>query len=283
MAMFFYGFMQRALITAVLMAVLAPLLGLFLILRRQSLMADTLSHVSLAGVALGLFVNLNPTVTTLVVVILATILIEYITRAYQTYAEVAIAIIMAAGLAVALTLMSLDRGTSAMSVDQYLFGSIVAISNQQVLLLVVLMVIVVGAYVLFHRPMYVLTFSPATARAEGLPVQFMSLVFNALTGVTIAVIMPIAGALLVSAVMILPAAIAMRVARRFNTVVLAGIGIGMVGTVGGLVCSYDFNTPPGAAITLLLVAIFLLCLGGRGIWRRLRGRRLMFPDKNCDS
>ena len=280
MAMFFYGFMQRALITAVLMAVLAPLLGLFLILRRQSLMADTLSHVSLAGVALGLFVNLNPTVTTLVVVILATILIEYITRAYQTYAEVAIAIIMAAGLAVALTLMSLDRGTSAMSVDQYLFGSIVAISNQQVLLLVILTVIVVGAYVLFHRPMYVLTFSPATARAEGLPVQFMSLVFNALTGVTIAVIMPIAGALLVSAVMILPAAIAMRVARRFNTVVLAGIGIGMV---GGLVCSYDFNTPPGAAITLLLVAIFLLCLGGRGIWRRLRGRRLMFPDKNCDS
>ena len=283
MAMFFYGFMQRALVTAVLMAILAPLLGLFLILRRQSLMADTLSHVSLAGVALGLFVNLNPTVTTLVVVVLATILIEYITRAYQTYAEVAIAIIMAAGLAIALTLMSLDRGTSAMSVDQYLFGSIVAISNQQVLLLGVLTVIVVGAYVLFHRPMYVLTFSPATARAEGLPVQFMSLVFNALTGVTIAVIMPIAGALLVSAVMILPAAIAMRVARRFNAVVFAGIVIGMVGTVGGLVCSYDFNTPPGAAITLLLVALFLGCLVGRGGWRRLRGRRLMFPDKKGNS
>ncbi|MDK1726962.1 metal ABC transporter permease [Dellaglioa algida] len=259
MEMFLYGFMQRALIASLLMAVITPLLGLFLVLRRQSLLADTLSHVSLAGVALGLFVNINPTITTLIVVLIASVLIEFLSNLYRTYSEVSIAIMMSAGLSIALVLMSLNQGASSMSVQQYLFGSIVTISTAQVIILAILTVLIVVLFLLFKKPMYVLTFDEETAFAEGLPVRWMSIVFNAVTGVTIAIMMPIAGALLVSAIMILPAAIAMRLGRSFNMVILVGVVVGIIGMVGGLMSSYQFNTPPGATITLLFIAIFIIC------------------------
>ncbi|CAM2899207.1 MULTISPECIES: metal ABC transporter permease [Dellaglioa] len=259
MEMFLYGFMQRALIASLLMAVITPLLGLFLVLRRQSLLADTLSHVSLAGVALGLFVNINPTITTLIVVLIASVLIEFLSNLYRTYSEVSIAIMMSAGLSIALVLMSLNQGASSMSVQQYLFGSIVTISTAQVIILAILTVLIVVLFLLFKKPMYVLTFDEETAFAEGLPVRWMSIVFNAVTGVTIAIMMPIAGALLVSAIMILPAAIAMRLGRSFNMVILVGVVVGVIGMVGGLMSSYQFNTPPGATITLLFIAIFIIC------------------------
>ncbi|WP_409021937.1 metal ABC transporter permease [Dellaglioa sp. P0083] len=259
MEMFLDGFMQRALIASLLMAVITPLLGLFLVLRRQSLLADTLSHVSLAGVALGLFVNINPTVTTLIVVLIASVLIEFLSNLYRTYSEVSIAIMMSAGLSIALVLMSLNQGASSMSVQQYLFGSIVTISSAQVVILAILTVLIVVLFLLFKKPMYVLTFDEETAFAEGLPVRLMSIIFNAVTGVTIAIMMPIAGALLVSAIMILPAAIAMRLGRSFNLVIIIGVIVGVIGMVGGLMSSYQFNTPPGATITLLFIAIFIIC------------------------
>lgn len=259
MEMFLDGFMQRALIASLLMAVITPLLGLFLVLRRQSLLADTLSHVSLAGVALGLFVNINPTITTLIVVLIASVLIEFLSNLYRTYSEVSIAIMMSAGLSIALVLMSLNQGASSMSVQQYLFGSIVTISSAQVIILAILTVLIVVLFLLFKKPMYVLTFDEETAFAEGLPVRLMSIIFNAVTGVTIAIMMPIAGALLVSAIMILPAAIAMRLGRSFNLVIIIGVIVGVIGMVGGLMSSYQFNTPPGATITLLFITIFIIC------------------------
>lgn len=259
MEMFLDGFMQRALIASLLMAVITPLLGLFLVLRRQSLLADTLSHVSLAGVALGLFININPTITTLIVVLIASVLIEFLSNLYRTYSEVSIAIMMSAGLSIALVLMSLNQGASSMSVQQYLFGSIVTISSAQVVILAILTVLIVVLFLLFKKPMYVLTFDEETAFAEGLPVRLMSIIFNAVTGVTIAIMMPIAGALLVSAIMILPAAIAMRLGRSFNLVIIIGVIVGVIGMVGGLMSSYQFNTPPGATITLLFITIFIIC------------------------
>lgn len=267
MALLFYGFMQRALIAAILMALLCPLLGVFLVLRRQSLLADTLSHVSLAGVALGLVVGQNPTLTTLIIVVLATILIEYLSRVYRTYSEVGIAVLMSAGLAVALVLMNINGGSATMSVEQYLFGSIVTISDGQVQLLAVLAVAIIGLFLLVRRPLYVMTFDPDTALAEGVNTKWLSLGFNVATGVTISVMMPIAGALLVSAIMILPAAIALRLAKSFSVVIVCGMIVSLIGIVGGLVASYSFNTPPGASITLIFIVIFIAVLAGRALVR----------------
>ncbi|WP_035054732.1 metal ABC transporter permease [Carnobacterium pleistocenium] len=273
MEMFFYGFMQRAFQSAFLIAVIAPMLGLFLVLRRQSLMADTLSHISLAGIALGLFLNVNPTFMTLVVVVIAAVLIEYLSTLYKSYSEISIAILMSAGMSVALVLMSLSSGGSTTTIQQYLFGSIVTISQQQIYLLVALFVIVVGLFLVFRRPMYVLTFDEDTAFTAGLPARLMSILFNVITGITIAVIMPIAGALLVSAIMILPAAIAMRISKSFYWVILVGIVVGIVGMFSGLTVSYQWGTPPGATITLVFIAIFILTTGTMKIVQQMKYKK----------
>lgn len=273
MEMFFYGFMQRAFQSAFLIAVIAPILGLFLVLRRQSLMADTLSHISLAGIALGLFLNINPTFMTLVVVVIAAVIIEYLSMLYKSYSEISIAILMSAGMSVALVLMSLSSGGSTTTIQQYLFGSIVTISQQQIYLLVALFVIVVGLFLVFRRPMYVLTFDEDTAFTAGLPARMMSILFNVITGVTIAVIMPIAGALLVSAIMILPAAIAMRISKSFYWVILVGILVGIVGMFSGLTVSYQWGTPPGATITLVFIVIFMLTTGTMKIVQQMKYKK----------
>lgn len=258
MALLSYEFMRRAFLAAIFIAGIAPMLGVFLVIRRQSLMADTLSHVSLAGVALGFFLNINPTLTTMIVVVVAAILLEYLRSMYRSYSEISIAILMAGGLALALVLMNLSGGNSATSIQSYLFGSIVTITNEQVWFLGGLFVIISILFFLFKRPMYVLTFDEATAHVDGLPVRKMSMFFNVLTGVAIAVMIPIAGALLISAIMVLPAAISMRLGKSFNTVIIISIVVGLIGMLTGLTSSYYLDLPPGATITLVFIGLFLL-------------------------
>jgi len=264
--MFLYGFMRQAFQASFLISLIAPILGLFLILRRQTLLADTLSHVSLVGVALGLLLGINPTWTNIFVVILISVLLEYIRAAYKSYSEISIAILMSGGMAVALVLMSLSDGSS-MSLNNFLFGSIVTISFEQVLFLLFMTIGVLVLYALFKRPMYVLTFDEETAYTAGLPVQFMSIAFNVITGITIAVVMPIVGALLVSAIMILPAAISMRLSKSFTGVILIGIVIAMIGMFGGLAISYFVGTPPGATITLIFLVLFFIILIGERLFK----------------
>lgn len=259
MAMFSYGFMMRALEASLCMALLAPMLGVFLVLRRQSLLADTLSHVSLAGVALGMFLGVNPTATTLIIVVLAAIVLEGLRMVYQYYSEVSTAMLMSGSLAVALLLMGLSPNAS-FKINQYLFGSIITITKPQVILLFVLTILILLVFIFFKRPMYVMTFDEDTAHVDGLPTRLMSLLFNIFTGVTITIMIPIAGALLVSAIMIIPAAAAMKLGRHFNQVIVISMGIGIVGMVSGLVTSYQLNVAPGAMITLLLIAIFLIIM-----------------------
>ncbi|MDO7269288.1 metal ABC transporter permease [Shouchella clausii] len=256
MEMFFHGFMQRAVQASLLISFIAPLLGLFLILRRQSLMADTLSHVSLAGVALGLLIGVNPTWTNLLVVAAIAIMLEYLRVVYRTYSEISIAILMSVGMALALFLMGLNEGGATLSMNQFLFGSIVTISQQQVWMLFILTIMISLLYFVFRKPMYILTFDEEIAFTAGLPIKTMSILFNVLTGVTIAIIMPIVGALLVSAIIVLPAAISMRLSKSFNGVIFIGIVIALIGMLSGLVASYELGTPPGASIILIFMILF---------------------------
>ena len=266
MEMFFYGFMQRAFITGLAMAMITPILGLFLILRRQSLLADTLSHVSLVGVSLGLLLGYNPTFMTLVVVVLAAIVLEVIGKYFKGYSEVTVAILMSGGMAIALILMNFQKGRSTISVDQFLFGSIVTITQQQMGLMIALAVIVVVLYLIFRRPL----FDEDTAYTAGLPVRLMTQVFTIITGVVISVMMPIAGALLVSAVIVLPASIAIRLTRSFTGVIVSGILISIFGIFTGLSMSYEFDTPPGATITCVFLMILVISLFGTMIKNQLK-------------
>lgn len=253
-----YEFMQRAFLAVIAMSIFAPILGIFLILRRQSLMSDTLSHVSLAGVAFGVVLGISPTISTVVVVLVAAIFLEYLRTIYKNFMEIGTAILMSTGLALSLIIMSRAGGRSSISLDQYLFGSIVTISQKQVIGLFVIAAIVVLLTLLFLRPMYILTFDEDTAFVDGLPVRVMSIAFNMLTGVAIALMIPAAGALLVSTIMVLPASIALRIGKSFRTVIFVGMVIGFVGMVAGLFSSYYAETPASASITLIFISIFLL-------------------------
>lgn len=258
MALLSYEFMRRSFLATIFIAGIAPMLGVFLVIRRQSLMADTLSHVSLAGVALGFFLNLNPDLTTLLIVIIAAVILEYLRTLYRSYSEISIAILMSGGLALALVLMNLSGGNSATSIQSYLFGSIVTITQDQVWFLGFLFLAVFVLFFLFKRPMYVLTFDEDTAHVDRLPVRIMSMLFNVLTGIAIAMMIPIAGALLISAIMVLPAAISMRLGKSFNAVILISVLIGLFGMLSGLTSSFYLDTPPGATITLVFIGLFLV-------------------------
>lgn len=250
-----YDFMQRAILAVIAISIFSPILGLFLILRRQSLMSDTLSHVSLAGVAVGIFLGQSTTWTTLLVVVIAALVIEYLRVSYKYYMEISTAILMSMGLAVALIISS-KAGSSSMSLDSYLFGSIITISSEQVRALFVIAAIVLVLTLLFIRPMYLLTFDEDTAHVDGLPVRLMSLLFNIVTGVAIALMIPAAGSLLVSTIMILPAAIGMKIGQTFKSVIFWAIGIGLVGMLSGIFISYYWETPASATITLIFIAFF---------------------------
>lgn len=253
-----YDFMQRAFLAIIAMSFFSPVLGVFLILRRQSLMSDTLSHVSLAGVAFGLVLGISPTISTVLIVLVAAVFLEYLRTIYKHFMEIGTAILMSTGLAVSVIVMNQSGGRSNLSLEQYLFGSIVTISQQQVWALFAIAAIVLVLALLFLRPMYVLTFDEDTAFVDGLPVRAMSIAFNMVTGVAIALMIPAAGALLVSTIMVLPASIALRLGKNFKSVIALGMVVGFVGMVSGLLVSYYAETPASASITLIFISLFLV-------------------------
>lgn len=258
MEMFQYDFIQRALVAGIAISFITPILGLLLILRRQSLLADTLSHISLAGVALGMLLQINLTVGTLIVVIIASVIIEYLRIVYQNFSEISVAMMMSAGMAIALVLLSLNSNTGNFQIDQYLFGSIILISPEEVQILIILAITVVILYLIFRRPLYVISYDEATAYTSGLPVKFISIIFSVITGVAISVMMPIVGALLVSALVVIPSATAIKISDSFAKAIIIGIVINLVGIMGGITSSFYFNTPPGASITLIFILIFVI-------------------------
>lgn len=259
MAMLGYEFMQRAFWAGGLIGVIGPVLGVFLMLRRQVLMADTLSHVSLAGVALGSFLKLNPALSGFAMAMIGALVIEQLRRVYRTYTEVPVAIIMTSGLALSVVLMSLNQNLSK-SFSSYLFGSIVAVSDTQLRLIAVVAAVGMIFFVGLRRPLYNFAFDEETAAASGMRVSLLSFLFAVFTGMTVAAAMPVVGVLLVSALIVLPASIALRMATGFLAAMGIAVVVGLSGVFSGLAASYYLNTPPGGTIALILLGFLIMAV-----------------------
>jgi zinc transport system permease protein len=269
MEMLHYDFMQRAFCAGGIVALLASMLGVYLMLRRQALMADTLSHVSLAGVALGATLHLNPSLTGFLVAILGGVAIEVVRRSFRSYSEMSVAIIMIGGLSIAVVLMSMNQSINK-GFTSYLFGSVVAVNNGQLRMMLGVAIVTAVYFFLLRRPLYQITFDEETARTSGLPVKLISLSFSALTGMIVAVAMPVVGVLLVSSLIILPAALAIRFATSFTAAIVLAMIFGVSGVFTGLAASYKLSTPPGGTIALVLLLILLIGILLQKAWMQLR-------------
>lgn len=255
-----YGFMQRAFITGIMVALICPTIGIFIVLRRLSMIGDTLSHVALAGVAAGMLGGIYPIYSALVFSILAAFGIEKLRKAYQDYAELSIAIILSTGIGLATILISMGSGNAA--IFSYLFGSIALVSSRDVLFVVILSVFILASTVLLYRGLFYITFDEEAAGLSGVPVKWLNHYFIVLIAVTIVVAMRIVGILLVSSLMVVPVATSLQLAKSFKSAWLYSIVFGLLAVLIGLTLSFYGDLAPGGTIVIsgvgiLMVTIFL--------------------------
>lgn len=259
LGLFDYAFMRRAIFVGVLLAVIVPAIGLIVVLKRLSMTGDTLSHASLAGVSAGLVLGINPILGAILISILAALSIEGIRRRMPKYAEMATAIVMSA--AVGLTGVLSGFVPNASNFNSFLFGSIVAISDFELQLVVLVSAVVLLLFATFFRELFFITLDERSARLAGVRVGLVNFLFTILTAVTVSVAARTVGALVVSSLMVVPVACAMQVAKSYKQTLIWSIGFALLFTLSGLVLSFYQSLKPGGTIVLIGVFVLLLLLG----------------------
>jgi zinc transport system permease protein len=266
-AIFNYEFLQNAFFSGLLIGILAPLLGVFIVVRRLSLIADALSHVTLAGIAGSLYISqsvtalamLNPIYLGILASVSGSILIERLRRLYKHYEELAIPIIMSGGIGISAIFISLASGFST-DLMSYLFGSVSAVSRQDLWVVVGIAAVVIIFLFIFFKELFVLSFDEEYAKASGLPARWIHLLFMIVTALVIAASMRIVGILLVSSLMTLPVAAAMRLAKGFKQTIIYAIVFGETAVLIGLVSAFYLDLAPGGTIVVTSILILLLVI-----------------------
>jgi len=252
---FQYSFMLRAFAAGSIIGIVAPLIGTFLVARRYSLIADSLSHVALAGVAVGLLLGIYPLYTALAVVVVVALIIERLRESGKLSGEIALAIFLSGGLAVAVTLIGLSRGFSV-DLFSYLFGSITTVRDTDVAVIAILGGLAVALIALFYKELFSISFDEEAARVSGIPTKALNNMLVILTAVTVALSMRIVGILLTGALMVIPVVSALYLARSFKQSLLFSSVLGLFSVISGLFLAYYLNIPAGGAVVLF--SLFLL-------------------------
>ena len=248
-----YGFMQRAFLVGILLAVITPCIGITIVLKRMSMIGDALSHSSLAGVVLGLILA-----GAVVMCIVAALGIEAIRKKIPRYSEVAISIVMSAGIGLAGVLSGfVENGAS---LNSFLFGSIVSISEGELALVVVISVLVLAAVLFFYRELFYIGFDENAARISGVSVRNINFLFTILTALTVSIASRTVGTLIVSSMLVVPVACGMQMAKSYKGTLICAIIVAVCTTIAGLFLSYYAGLKPGGMIVLLEVAWFVVVM-----------------------
>ena len=261
-----FGFMQRAFAAGVVMAVVCPLIGVFLVPRRLSLIADTLAHVALAGVAVGLLIGSSPILGALVVTVVGALGMERLRSHGRLQGDAALAVFLSGGFALAVVLISLARGFNA-DLFAILFGSILTVSPSDVWLISGLGAVVVGTILVSYRRLFVITLHEDLARTSGVPVTALNLMLTLLTALTTVVAMRMVGVLLVSAMIVIPTLTGFSLGRSFRRATTVAIVTALAAVLIGLTAAYYLRLAAGGAVVLTALLLFAVAAG----FRRLPG------------
>lgn len=272
MEIFAYDFMLRALAGAVIVGVCAPAVGVFLVQKRMALIGDGLGHVALTGVAFGFITNISPLWTTLLATALGAVAVELIRRKGRTSGDAALALLFYGGIAGGVFVTALASGKTNADLQSYLFGSLLTTTAEDVWVIGALGVILLATMLLLRPWLAAICHDEEHAAVSGLPVQTLNLLLAVVTAVTVSVAMRAVGLLLVSALMVVPVVTAQQVTRGFATTMYAAMAMGLVTSAAGVFTAGVLNVPPGAAVVLLAVALFMLVAFGRGLWSTVRPR-----------
>jgi zinc transport system permease protein len=257
-----FGFMQRAFAAGAVMAVVCPLIGVFLVPRRLSLIADTLAHVALAGVAIGLLMGASPIVGALIVTVLGALGMERLRSHGALQGDAALAVFLSGGFALAVVLISLARGFNA-DLFAILFGSILTVSPADVWLISALGAMVVATILLSYRRLFVITLHEDLARTSGVPVTVLNLMLTLLTALTTVVAMRMVGVLLVSAMIVIPTLTGFSLGKSFRRATAVAIVVALAAVGIGLTAAYYLSLAAGGAVVLTALLIFAAVAGLR--------------------
>lgn len=281
-ALFSYEFLQNAFLSGMIIGFIAPLLGLFIVVRRLALIADALSHVALAGIAGSLYLSqqvlffsaLNPVYFGIGTAVGGSLLIERLRTVYKHYEELAIPVILSAGIGLGAIFISLSKGFSA-DLMGYLFGSVSAVSRQDLFVVLLIALVVIAFIYFFYKELFILSFDAEYSKVSGVYSKFIQLSFMVVTALVIGASMRIVGILLVSSLMTVPVAGAMQIAKSFKGAMVASIVLGELAVIIGLISAYYLDIAPGGTIVMTSILFLLVILS----WKKIRSRQQMLLKK----
>lgn len=274
-------FMRNSLLAALFVGLAAPMVGIYLVQRRLSLVGDGIGHVALAGVAVGVLTDTAPVLTALVTAVLAAVVIELVRARGRTSGDVALALMFYGGIAAGVVIINRSEGSQTGTLTGFLFGAITTTSRGDLLVFGVLSAVIVVVTLVLRQRLFAVAGDEEYARASGLPVLLLNILLGVLTAVTVVVAMRVIGLLLISALMIIPNAAAQQVAGSFRATGWWAVLFGVVSSVGGVVLSYQIDTATGGTIVLLAIAVFGMALGAGAALRLLARRRHLRAERHA--
>lgn len=256
--MFELDFMKNAFMAGLIVSILCPFIGLFLVLRRNSMIGDTLSHSSFAGVAIGLVIGVNPIITAFLFTTLCALIIEFLRGYYKKYAELVMSIVLTLSLGIAIILIS--TGKASAKVNSFLFGSILTVTTNDIILIAVAGIICLIILAIIYNKLIYVTFDEEGAKTAGINVKAINYLFTILVGATISLSIQIMGILVISSIIVVPVATAIQLKKNFNKTLMFSIFFGVIDIMLGLVLSYYMNSAPGGTIAITSVVVLMITL-----------------------
>lgn len=256
---FQYEFMQRAFLAGTIIGVAAPLIGIFLVVRRYSLMADTLAHVSLLGIAIGIVLNINPFLSAIAVSMLASLGMEKLRNDKKLFGESILSLFLSGALASAVVLISASNGFDA-SFYSYLFGSIATVSRSDLALIIPIAVTIVITILAFYKKLFLLSLDEELAIASGVKTKFLNTLLVLLAALQVSTSIRVVGVLLIGALMVIPVISAFQFEKSFAKTIIIAVAFSLVSVNLGLFASYYLNIASGGSIVVISFVLFFLSL-----------------------